>query len=248
MAVEAAAALGAHAEELLALGPVSTAVLGGEVARVGAQLSDPVQLAAELERIGAGACSSRPIAAVPVLDGLQCPGTPCLLIWVGVGWPVDEGTLAETLATTAEAAKLLAVDGWSVLALAAGSEARATPRRSPDPGLPGSDQTVWTIDLLRGRGGRRSAASVEAAVDLSLAPLRRLVAATGGQIAAGQDELGRAVEALGRRSILYYRSDREPAAGPAPVRVLTRDDPPIGLRAPEWAPTGSVVPDGRVSR
>src|SRR5512143_1244096 len=116
VARDAALALAAEAERLVALGPVRVAGWSGAgFVLPSAPSTDAAELAARLTECAPAACMS-PALDVPEQQPI-CPGTPCLMIWVASGW--GSGADADAaLAAANSTARELAAGGWTVLGLA----------------------------------------------------------------------------------------------------------------------------------
>jgi hypothetical protein len=232
-----APALAALAPRWVALGPVDVVRLGGGEA-AGEGTRDAQLAATRIAALTGVRCALEPSAQAPDLAPLACPATPCLLVWVGGGWRGGEAA-GVSLDAAARTARTLSRRGWSVIAVGPAVAAEPGPAGKPGTTLPGSDQTTWTVDLL---DPRRSAAAGRPAaddrsVDVELAPLRRLVAATAGELALGAEELDRALAAMETRTLLYFRTDRA-AEVPAPLEVREAGENGARLSASEWAPDG----------
>ncbi|HEX9800869.1 MAG TPA: hypothetical protein VGC00_11945 [Thermoanaerobaculia bacterium] len=247
----APAALGAEAERLVALGPVEVALLGDELALRAGPSRSASEVAAALARVGSEAQCGPPPAPDRLEQmelaaaSLACDARPCLLAWIGPGWgrlPEGEGAampppsseLVEPLA------KRLAGLGWTFLAAPIDrAEASSPKRHGPEPRYrPESGTYTFGINVLERRKQKAPMSEDDYSrfLDLWQAPLRRLVAATAGELAANGEEVRRALDALAARSILYYRSERKPSDG-APT-LLVREPGEAGerFRTPEWAP------------
>lgn len=230
-------ALAALAPRWVALGPVDVVRLGGREPAT-ESTRDARLAASRIEALGGVRCALEPAAEAPDPASLTCPATPCLLVWIGGGWRGGEAAGA-SLDAAARTARTLAQRGWSVIALGPAIAAEPGPAGKPGTTLPGSDKTTWTVDLLdpaRSAAEGRPAAD-QRAVDVALAPLRRLVAATAGELALGDDEVERALAAMESRTLLYFRTDRAPAQ-PAALEVRERGEGGARLKAPEWTPDG----------
>jgi hypothetical protein len=241
----AAAALGSEANRLTRLGPVEIVRVGQREESLLAPTTTPGTVAEALARLaGAPDC---PVAAemapgpAPALARLACPRGACLLVWVGPGWQSrDDGAPAP--ASRQELDPLvrgLAGAGWTVLAVPLSRRDETAPRpagKEPET-RPGSRDSVWTINLLgRDRGQALSPADYERFLDVWLAPLRRMVAATAGELARWDDEVGARLEALAGRSVLYYRTERKPNDQPPALEVREPGAESRPLRVAEWAP------------
>jgi hypothetical protein len=215
---ESADVLAASAARLVELGPVDFARLGGGAPR---------------------------FPEAPAIAGLECPGVPCLLLWIGGAWTAGEdGAAAErSIESSSELARELALGGWTVFAVAPLAAEGAAARPSAGESRPGDDQTSWTVDVRRlGREGTpASEEEYGRYVDLDLAPLRRLVAATAGELAARVDEIAPALDALAGRTLLYFRTDR-PAGDDAALELREAGAGGRRLHAPEWAVRAAARP------
>jgi hypothetical protein len=101
---------------------------------------------------------------------------------------------------------------------------------------PGSDRITFGVSVFSKRKEKLTAEEYERAVDLWLAPLRRLARATCGEVAATGEELAAALDALGRRSMVWYRAERTPGAPPPRLELRAAGGAANRLQAPEWAP------------
>lgn len=236
LARESTDALAASAARLVELGPVDFARLGGDSPKFDPATRDAQALAAALGRLGSERCASRGAPYAPSIAGLDCPGIPCLLLWIGGAWTAGEEAAAERgLESAAELARELALSGWTVFAVAPLAAEAGAPGAAPGESRPGDDRTAWTVDVRRlGRDGApASEEEYGRYVDLDLAPLRRLVAATAGELAARIDEIAPALDALAARTLLYYRTDRPPGDDAA-LELREAGTGGRRLRAPEW--------------
>lgn len=234
---DSAEALAASAARLVALGAVDVARLGGGAPRFDPATRDAEALSAAIRGLGSERCASRSAPEAPSIAGLDCPGVPCLLLWIGGAWTAGEGAEAERgLESASELARELALSGWTVFAVAPLAAEAGAPKAAPGEARPGDDQTSWTVDVRRlGRDGEpASEAEYGRYVDLDLAPLRRLVAATAGELAARIDEVAPALDALAARTLIYYRTDRPPEDDAA-LELREAGTGGRRLRAPEWA-------------
>jgi len=242
---ESADVLAASAARLVELGPVDFARLGGGAPRFDPATRDAEALTAALARLGAERCAARSAPEAPAIAGLECPGVPCLLLWIGGAWTAGEdGAAAErSIESSSELARELALGGWTVFAVAPLAAEGAASRPSAGESRPGDDQTSWTVDVRRlGREGTpASEEEYGRYVDLDLAPLRRLVAATAGELAARVDEIAPALDALAGRTLLYFRTDR-PAGDDAALELREAGAGGRRLRAPEWAVRAAARP------
>jgi hypothetical protein len=235
---ESADALAASSARLVELGAVDLARLGGGAPRLDPAVRDATALEAALHRLGSERCAARSAPEAPSIEGLDCPGVPCLLLWIGGAWTAEgEGVAAErALESSSALARELTLDGWTVFAIAPLAAEAGAARPPAGESRPGDDQTSWTVDVRRVGGGEAPATEEEYGryVDLDLAPLRRLVAATAGELAARVDEIGPELDALAGRTLLYYRTDRPPAEDAA-LELREAGTGGRRLRAPEWA-------------
>ncbi len=239
----AAAALGDAASEIVALGPVRVSNLGAQGVEPadGSGTTDPrrlTELLAARAREGCPPAAAAAAAGEPTPGG-ACSAAPCLLIWVSAGW--GSGPQIENgIARAADAARTLATEGWTVVGFAPVLSAPAAPTTVPPETRPGDDRSTWTIDVLssrRDRSHQKPEASYRSDVELSLAPLRRMAEVTAGAVAARPDELRRALDSIRDRTLLYYRTDREPSPQPASFEVRRVDGGTGAVVAPKWAPT-----------
>ena len=234
-----ALALGAAAAELTGLGPVSLAEEAASDPFAPAPATGDAEALARrlLARARAG-CPRPGAGAARLPETMPCSAPPCLLIWVSSGWGSGPA-LEAALAGVEPAARSLAASGWTVLGLAP-VEAQAPTGHGREPeSRPGDDRSSWTVDLLdpgNERSSPRSAADYRRQVELELAPLRRVVAATIGALVTRADRLAGALEALRGRSLVFYRTDRPPGGGPVPLEVRERRAGGARLRVAEWAP------------
>lgn len=229
--------LAASAARLVELGPVDLARLGGGAPKLEPATRDADALSASLRRLGTERCASRGTPEAPSIAGLECPGVPCLLLWIGGAWTAgEEGAAERGLESASQLARELALSGWTVFAVAPLAAESEAPKAAPGQARPGDDQTSWTVDVRRlGReGAPASEEEYGRYVDLDLAPLRRLVAATAGELAARLDEIAPALDALAARTLLYYRTDRPPGEDAA-LELREAGTGGRRLRAPEWA-------------
>lgn len=256
----AALALGSAAERLTALGPVEVARLGESLEPLAAPTRSPGELAATLARIaGDPACGPAPtverLAELRVDPAaLECAAHPCLLAWVGPGSGRPAVAEGEAPAPPPELeryeplARGLASGGWTFLALPVAKAAGAPRPSGPEPRHDARTGTyTFGIDLLsRDRKKPLSEAEYSSYLDVWQAPLRRLVAATAGELAATADRVDAALEALAGRSLLYYRTERPTDAPSGPLRLEVRAPGSDGrsFRVPEWAPTATGEPTG----
>lgn len=228
-------AIAALAPRWVELGPVDVVRLGPGARRGAEPTRDARQAGEWIADLAGTRCALEPAAAAPDLSSLSCPAVPCLLVWIGGPWRGGDAAGA-SLEAAAEAAQQLALDGWSVIAVGPAAEAVERPAGSPGTQLPGSDETSWTIDL---RDPKRGAAGAEPAddraVDVELAPLRRLVAATAGELALGGAEVAAALDAMATRTLLYYRTDRSVDGTAAPLVVREAGEHGRRFAAPQWA-------------
>lgn len=232
-----ALALGALAPELVALGAVSLArTSDGDPFALAPATRDPEELA---RRLTARARSGCPSVEAPGAPGsAACATAPCLLIWVSSEWGSGPA-LAEAIAGVEPVARTLAASGWTVLGIApVETTPPASHARVPET-RPGDDRASWTIDLLGSGDGReapRSEADHQRDVELGLAPLRRIVAATIGELVTRADRLPAALDSLRGRTLLFYRTDRRPGGEVARLEVREAREGGARLRVPEWAP------------
>lgn len=241
----AAGALGSEAERLTRLGPVEISRVGTRERILLPPTSLPEAVAKALAALAADpgclAAGELPPGPPPALEGLVCPRGACLLVWIGPGWQSRENG-APAPASRQELDPLvrgLAGKGWTVLALPVQRRDEAAPRpagKEPET-RPGSRESVWTINLLaRDRGQELSPEDYDRYLDVWLAPLRRLVGATAGELARWNDEVGSRLDALAGRSLLFYRTDRAPSGAPPAIEVREAGVEGKPLRAAEWAP------------
>jgi hypothetical protein len=235
---ESVEVLSSSAARLVELGPVDLAQLSGGAPRFDPATRDAEALATAIARLGAERCAARSAPEAPTTAGLDCPGVPCLLLWIGGAWTAGEnGAAAErSIESSSNLARELARGGWTVFAIAPLAAEAGAGRAPAGETRPGEDQTRWTVDVRR-LGREEAPASEEEYgryVDLDLAPLRRLVAATAGELAARVDEIAPALDALAGRTLLYYRTDR-PVGGDAALELREAGTGGRRLRAPEWA-------------
>ena len=235
-----AAAVGSEATRLVGLGPVDV-VRAGErsetILQGGTSAETVAKVAAGLAR--GERCVAAPAAAVvpPGLDPGSCDDKPCLLVWVGGGWGDDPAAVDATAPALEERVARLAAGGWVVLAapIARAEEEDEGPTiRAPDH-QPGTDRYTFGVSIFgRKKGEKLSPEEYDRYVDLWLTPLRRLSAATAGELATTSEELASALESLGQRSILWYRAERAPGA-PAPKLEVREAG---SARAASGRPTG----------
>ncbi len=243
----AAAALGGQAAQLSRLGPVEVARIGEKEETLLAPTNEAETIAAALARLAASpdcrAADELAPGPPPALGRIECPRGNCLLAWIGPGWESRENGVAAP-ASRQELDPLvrrLAGDGWTVLALpVARRDPAATKRAGKEPETrPGSKDQVWTINLLardHGKGQPLSPADYDRFLDVWMAPLRRLTAATAGELARWDDEVAARLEAVVGRSVLYYRTDRPASGLPAAVEVHEAGADGKLVRTSEWAP------------
>jgi len=247
-----AAAFGAHAGLLVALGPVELVRLGEETletlfgpSRSSADTAEALAALAGRERCGPAPAADRAGRATAEVAALRCAAPPCLLAWIGPGWgagPEVSGGRVELPASAAASeplARELATKGWTFLAApiapAASGERRQNVREPAH--APGSDRYTFGVNVLaRDQQPPLTADEYERFVDLWLAPLRRLVGATAGEFVERADRLPEALTSFARRSIVYYRAERRPGAEPPRLEVREPGTPGRSFRAPEWAP------------
>lgn len=243
--------LGAEAERLVALGPVSVALLGESLRPFGGPTRSANELAALLARVAREATCGPPPPAERLArialdaEALACPARPCLLAWAGPGWgqaPGDAAAPPPDPAAVEPLARQLAAGGWAFLAVpVANTEPGAARRHAPEPTYrPETGTYTFGINLL-GRRDKKPLTEEEATtlLDVWLAPLRRLVAATAGEFVGRAERMGEALDALGSRSILYYRAERRPQAPPPRLEVRAAGDGGRSFRAAEWGPAGA---------
>ncbi len=238
-----AAAVGSEAERLVKLGPVDV-VRAGERAETllkGATSSETVaKVTAAVAR--GERCASSPVAALipPGLDPGLCASKPCLLIWIGGGWGDDPAAIEAAKPALEERFAALASGGWVVLSapVTEVDKPKSGPTIKAPEQQPGTDRYTFGISISGSKKRERlSAAEYEQYVDLWLAPLRRLAGATAGELVTTSAELASALDALGERSILWYRAERA-AGAPAPkLEVREAGATARRLRTPDWAPS-----------
>jgi hypothetical protein len=247
----APASLGAEAERLVALGPVEVALLGERLAPVAGPSRAANEVAAALARVASETQCGPPPAPDRLermeleAGALECAARPCLLAWIGPGWgrlPEGEGAAAPPPSTSLvePLAKRLAGLGWTFLAAPIDrSEASSPKRHGPEPRYrPETGTYTFGINVLERRKQKAPMSEDDYSrfLDVWQAPLRRLVAATAGELAATGDEVRRALDALAARSILYYRSERKPSDGAPTLVVREAGEAGERFRTPEWAP------------
>jgi hypothetical protein len=241
----AAGALGGEATRLTRLGPVEVSRIGARERSLLPPTTTPEAVAKALAGLaaapGCAAPGEMPPGPPAALAGLACPRGACLLVWIGPGWQSRESG-APAPASRQELDPLvsgLAGNGWTVLALPVlrRDETKPHPAGKEPETRPGSRESVWTINLLaRDRGKELSPADYDRYLDVWLAPLRRLVGATAGELARWDDEIGARLDAMAGRSILYYRTDRAPSGKPPAIEVREAGAEGKPLRVAEWAP------------
>jgi len=247
----APAVIGAEAERLVALGPVSVALLEERLEPFGAPTRSAEEAGALLARV------AREVACGPVpeperlealelaTDDLACPARPCLVLWAGPGWGRTSGAEGAAPPPDASAveplARRLASAGWAFVAVPVGSAEAGPPKRhAPEPSYrPETGTYTFGVNVL-GRRDRKPLTEQEVStlVDVWLAPLRRLVAATAGEFVASADRLAEALDAMAGRSMLYYRAERRPDAAPPRLEVREARAGGRSFRAAEWGPAG----------
>jgi hypothetical protein len=232
-----ALALGERAAVLASLGPVSLAQgAGGDPFAPSPATRDSDELARRLIARASGGCPRLDAPSAP--GAASCAAAPCLLIWVSSGWGSGPA-LAEALAEVEPVARTLAAAGWTVLGLAPVEAPRPPSHARLPETRPGDGRASWTVDLLDPRdekGAPSTDAEYQRHVDLGLAPLRRVVAATIGELVTVADRLPEAFEALRGRTLLYYRTDRAPGGGEVSLEVREAREGGARMRVQEWAP------------
>ncbi len=246
----AGSALGAAAAQLVALGPVEVDLLGERLeTRLDATLSSST-LAAALSRVAREAQCGTPPPADRLtrieLDAAQlsCPETPCLLVWAGPGWGRSPGAGGARATPPSDTevdpfAERLATHGWVVLAAPITPTPEGESKRYiEEPRTePGSDQHTFGVNVLdRHRKQPLSPQEYSKFVDIWMAPLRRLVATTAGELVDRPADLSGALGALAGRSMLWYRTDRLAGGAPVPLVVHAPDDSGKTYRTAAWAP------------
>jgi pimeloyl-ACP methyl ester carboxylesterase len=252
MVAAAPAALGAQAERLAALGPVEVALLRDDLEPFGAPTRSAAEAGALLARVAREVTCGPPPAPDRLerieiaAERLVCPARPCLIAWAGPGW--GQAAAADGVAPPPDAAaveplaKRLAAAGWALLAVPlASAEPGAPKRHAPEPNYrPESGTYTFGINVL-GRRDKKPLTEQEATtlLDVWLAPLRRLVAATAGEFVASVDRLPDALDDLAGRSILYYRTARRTSAEPPRLEVKAPGETGRSYRTPEWGPANA---------
>lgn len=237
-----AAAVGSEAARLVGLGPVDVVRAGerSETLLQGARSAETIaKVTAALSR---GERCAQVVAPVvpPGLEPGVCDSKPCLLVWVGGGWGDDPAAVEAASAALEERVAALAAGGWVVLAapVAQAESAKEGPSIKEPEHMPGTDRYTFGVSIMGGKKKEKlSPEEFDRYVDLWLTPLRRLSGATAGELATTSEELASALEALGKRSILWYRAERAPGA-PAPrLEVREAGATASRLRTPDWAPS-----------
>ena len=239
-----AAAVGSEAERLVALGPVDVVRAGerSETVLQGATSAEAVaKVAADFARAQTCPADSGSAPIVPPgLEAGKCDAKPCLLVWVGAGWGLDAAAVEAASAELEKRLEALASGGWVVLAAPIApdpQQPKTGPTIRPPENKPGTDRYTFGLTI----GGRKKEKLTEeeygAAVELWLTPLRRLSAATAGELAGSSAELAIALDALAERSILWYRAERTPGATAPRLEVREAGGTARRLRTPEWAPS-----------
>lgn len=153
-----------------------------------------------------------------------------------------------------ETARALAASGWTVLPLVAGASAIAVERPeeiierpSPaDPPRSGIFPGVVRRPHVTIGGGKKGQEAAEddlppASLVEPQEPLKRLAAASGGEVLGSADGLRQLIPRLAGRYALVYRSSLAAGAEPRPLELRSRR-PGVELRARRWVSRSTPPP------